>query len=145
MLQMSYGAIQRGFACTIASRRGLISVISFICDTQAASLNLTAKFLFEQTRHRWVANGGFQVSCAAASLPPRKVRFGPFMRKKYSVLEEVRNISLNGQRSQLTIGIQVECAAPELSLEYMTHLLAGIVLAGLDQQSRPFERAQNVR
>jgi hypothetical protein len=60
-------------------------------------------------------------------------------------LGALKNISLNGYRSQHVIGVEVECAAPELGLEHMTHLLADGVFTGLDQQSRPFERPQHAR
>jgi len=60
-----------GLVCTIASRRGLIS---FICDTQAASLNLTTKFLFEQTRQpmggQWRLSGKLRRSIATLDEGP---------------------------------------------------------------------------
>jgi hypothetical protein len=42
-------------------------------------------------------------------------------------------LSLNGHRSQHVVGFKVERAAPERGLEYMTHLLAGVVFADLNQ------------
>jgi len=62
---MSYRAIQRGLCCTIASRENLIS---FICDIQAASLNLTAKLLSGRTRQptrgQWLLSGKLRRSIA---------------------------------------------------------------------------------
>ena len=70
---MSYRAIQRGLCCTIASRGNLIS---FICDIQAASLNLTAKLLFDQTRQpmrgQWPLSGKLRRSIA--TLDERRLR-----------------------------------------------------------------------
>jgi len=53
------------------------------------------------------------------------------------------NNSLKGHRSSHVVGVEFERAAPQRGLEHMTHLLAGAVFVGLDQQSRPFERPQH--
>ena len=95
VLQMSYRAIQRVLCCTIASRENLIS---FICDIQAASLNLTAKLLLDRTRQpmqgQWLLSGKPRRSIAtlderrlwAGSRPANPSSFGAQATNRHSVL-----------------------------------------------------------
>ena len=92
---MSYRAIQRVLCCTIASRENLIS---FICDIQAASLNLTAKLLLDRTRQpmqgQWLLSGKPRRSIAtlderrqwAGSRPANPSSFGAQATNRHSVL-----------------------------------------------------------